>query len=91
VSDKDADAKNDQKCCKSLEHGDPKDCSSKSLCSLHSQNYSAVAPTFSARLVIPGNSPTDCFPDQQHDIAIYCAVNVGRARAMLRSFNAGSN
>jgi len=81
VSDKDADAKNDQKCCKSLEHGDPKDCSSKSLCSLHSQKYSPVATTFSARLVIPGNSPTDCFPDQQHDIAIYCGVNAGRARA----------
>jgi hypothetical protein len=63
VSDKDADAKNDQKCCKSFEHGDPKDCSSKSLRSLHSQNYSPVAPSFSARLMIPGNSPTDCFPD----------------------------
>ena len=62
MSDKDADAKNDQKCCKSLEHGDPKDCSSKSLRSLHSQNYSPVATTFSARLVIPGNSPTDVSP-----------------------------
>src|SRR5882672_7400949 len=55
VSDKDADAKNYKKCCNSLKHGDPEDCSSKQRCWLHSQNDLLVALTFWARLVPPSN------------------------------------
>jgi hypothetical protein len=56
VSDKDADAKNYQKCCDSLEHTRSlKVGSSKQLRRLHSQSDSLVAPTISAGLMIPSN------------------------------------
>ena len=49
MSDKDADAKNYKKCRNSFEHGRSlKECSSKQLRWLHSQNDSLAVSTFSA-------------------------------------------